>query len=205
MATDKGGWTAAFVANPSRLTLQQRAFLFDYANGPRFTDVLLHGEAIAATDGAHPPQPAKPPFNGTPAFTAPDESPPGSVLLHAMQRAAHKAGFDFDLRQAEFDLVLGTYAAGDYDVLFRLQPGSVATCWTCEYATVDAALAKAADGGDRAAMTALRRKVIGENYELPLWRERSMAAYRDGLAGVSANGFDALGASWNVAKWHWTH
>ena len=205
VAGDKGGWTAAFVANPARLTLEQRAFLFDYANGPRFTDVLLHGEATASTDGAHLPQPAKPPFTGTPAFTAPDESPPGSVLLHAMQRAAHKAGFDFDLRQAEFDRVLETYAAGDYDALFRLQPGNVTRCWTCEYATVDAALAKAADSGDRSAIGALRRKVIVENYELPLWRERSVAAVRDGLVGVGVNGFDALGASWNVAKWHWTH
>jgi hypothetical protein len=121
-----------------------------------------------------------------------------------MQRKAHKAGFDFDLRQAQFDLVLGTYARSDFDVLFKLEPSSPATCWTCRYATVDAALAKQADAGDASAKNALRRKVIVENYELPLWRERPVAAIRDGLAGVTENGYDVLGPAWNVAKWHWT-
>jgi hypothetical protein len=201
---EKGGWTAAFVANPSRLDLDQRAFLFSYANPARFTDVLLHGEATPSTRAAHPPV-TKPAFPGTPAFTIPIESGPAGVLLHAMQRTAHKAGFDFDLRAAQFDDVLGTYAAADFDILFRYQPSTPTVCWTCSYATVDAALAKAADSGDRGAITALRRKLITENDELPLWRERPVVAVRGGLDGVSANGFDVLGPAWNVAKWHWRH
>jgi hypothetical protein len=201
---NKGGWTAAFVTNPARVNLDQRVFLSSYVNGPRFTDVLLHDEATLLAP-APSSRPAKPAFPGTPAFTIPQESAPAGVLLHAMQRAAHKEGFDFDLRAAPFDDVLGAYSSSDFDVLFRFQPSTPTVCWTCSYATVDATLAKAADAGDRAAITALRRKLVTENEELPLWRERPVVAVRDGLNGVSANGFDVLGPAWNVAEWHWTH
>jgi ABC-type oligopeptide transport system substrate-binding subunit len=201
ITSDKGGWTAAFVANPSRLNLDERLFLLAYANGPRFTDVLLHGEASSLAPAVSTN--AKPAFPGTPAFTVPDESAPSNVLLHAMQRKAHKAGFDFDLRQAEFDEVLGAYATGDFDVVFRLQPTPATVCWTCQDATVDAALAKRADAGDRAAMTSLQNTLVSQGYELPLWRERSAAAVRDGLAGVSLNGFDVDGPAWDLPAWRW--
>jgi hypothetical protein len=198
-----GGWSAAFVANPSRLNLDQRLYLFKDVNPTRFADVLLHDEVTPEEKGAHPSSDAKPPFPGTPAFTIPQEDGPGGVLLHAMQRKAHKAGFDFDLRAAEFDLVLGSYAAGDFDVLFRLEPTTPTTCWTCRYANVDATLAKQADAGDASARTALRRKIVVENYEVPLWRERPVAAVRDGLEGVTLNGFDASSAFWDLPHWTW--
>jgi len=197
----KGGWTAALVANPSRLNLDQRVYLFDFAPA-RFADVLLHDEATPANAGAPPPQ-VKPAFPGTPAFTIPQESGPGGVLLHAIQRTAHRAGFDFDLRAAEFDKVLGTYAVSDFDVLLRLEPTFPTECWTCRDANVDAALAKQADAGDASARAALRRKLVVENYELPLWRERPVAAVRDGLDGVSLNGFDAAGPVWDLQHWSW--
>jgi hypothetical protein len=198
-----GGWTAAFVANPAHLNLDQRMYLLHYANGPRFTDVLLHGEATAAKASAHPSDPSKPAFRATPAFTAPTEAVPGGILLHAMQRAAHKAGFDFDLRQGEFDEVLTAYAAGEFDMLFRFEPSTPTLCWTCRYASVDAALAKQADAGVVSAQNALRRELITQGYELPLWRERPVIAVRDGLEGPSPNGFDVLGPAWNVATWRW--
>jgi hypothetical protein len=201
----KGGWTAALVANPSRLNLDQRLFLLAGANASRFTDVLLRDEAAWSGGGASTSDPSKPPFPATPSFTVAQESLPGGVLVHAMQRKAHKAGFDFDLRQGEFDEVLRAYASSDFDVLLRLQPTTPTPCWTCSYAAVDAALAKAADAGDPSAATALRRKVVSEGLELPLWRERPVVAVRDALVGVSPNGFDALGPAWNIPKWHWTH
>ncbi|HVT76457.1 MAG TPA: ABC transporter substrate-binding protein [Acidimicrobiales bacterium] len=199
----KGGWTAAFVANPTRLDLAQRRFLFHYANGPRFTDVLLHDEA-ASLGPATTADAAAPKFKTRPSFALPDESAPAGVLLHAMQRTAHKGGFDFDVRSADFDRVLGSYAAADYDVLFRLEPSLPAVCWTCRYATIDAMLAQAADSGDAAAARSLRAELVDQAYDLPLWREVPAAAVRDGLDGVTENGFDVNGPAWNVAKWHWT-
>jgi ABC-type transport system substrate-binding protein len=199
----RGGWSAALVMNPTHLSLPQRQTLLGLVNGPRYTDVILHDEATSTA--ARVAAPARPTTASTPpSITAPQESGAMSLLLHAMQRLGHKTGVDFDLRQAEFDRVLAAYAASAFDVLMRLEPATPELCWTCSYATVDAALAKAADAGDQSAKTALRRKLADDALVLPLWRERPVAAVRDGLDGVSVNGFSVLGPAWNVAAWQWS-
>jgi hypothetical protein len=171
----RGGWMASLVANPSRLTPAHRQTLFALANGPRFTDVLLQGEATST--GERTAAPASPVGRPTPSITAPLESGPANLLLHGMQRAAHKAGRDFELRQAEFDIVAATYAQGEFDVLFRFEQTTPGT--TSE------------------------RDFVRDFRVLPLWRERPVAAVRDGLQNVSVNGFSAAGPTWNIEMWRW--
>jgi ABC-type oligopeptide transport system substrate-binding subunit len=198
----RGGWTATLVANPSRLTPPQRQALFALADAPRFADVLLHNEATATGKRTVVPSPL-PAAGGTPAISAPLESAPSGLLLHAMQRAGHKAGRDFDLRQSEFDRVLAAYSSGGFDLLFNLEPGAPEPCWTCQYSTADAALATQADAHERRAASALQDKLVTDLLVLPLWRERPVAAVRDGLDGASVNGFSAAGPLWNLEAWRW--
>lgn len=173
----RGGWTASLVANPERLNAAQRQALFSFADGPRFADVLLHGEA--APTGQRVPS-AVATLRPRPAITAPLESPAASLLLHGMQRAAHKAGNGFDLRPSEFDRVLAAFVADDYDALFYFEPGAV-----------------------DASQSTLVAQPAGEFVRLPLWRERPVAAVRNELAGVSVNGFHVAGPLWNVENWRW--
>lgn len=198
----RGGWTAALVANPARVALAQRQTMFALANGPRFTDVILQGEAVS-TGGRVKAAAETPPTRALPAITAPLESAPANLLLHGIARSGQKAGVDFDLRKAEFDRVLEAYAASNFDLLFHLEPGSPARCWSCSYATVDATLAAAAEAGDAAAKSALRSKLAADALELLLWRERPVVAVRDGLEGVSPNGFSVAGPAWNLEQWRW--
>jgi hypothetical protein len=137
--------------------------------------------------------------------TGPLESGPANALLRAIARNGRKAGVDIDLRQGEFDRVLATYAGSAFDVLLHLEPGTPEPCWTCRYAPVDAPLAAAADGGDAQATAALKRKLLADALVLPLWRERPVAAVRDGLENVSVNGFHVAGPAWNIANWRWGH
>lgn len=198
----RGGWTAALVANPSRLPLAQRMSLFSLVDTDRFARVLLRGEATPSRRGVSPSGPT-PPTSSVPAIASPLESAPGDLLLHAMQRTGYKAGISFDLRPAEFDRVLDAYAAGAYDALFRFEPSAPEICWTCSYAGIDAEMAKRADAGDRSAISTLNRRLVVEGLERPLWRERPVAAVRDGLAGVSLNGFHVAGPAWNIETWRW--
>jgi ABC-type oligopeptide transport system substrate-binding subunit len=170
----RGGWTAAFVANPA-LGVAQRQTLFALADGPRFTDVLLHGEATSTAPRT--PAPATPVGSPTPAITVPYESAPANLLLHGMQRAAHKAGRDFELRATFFDQVLAALNSGAFDVAFRLAP------------TTPVQLSE--------------RDFVGDFRLLPLWRERPVVAVRDGLRNVSTNGFNAGNSLWNVETWQW--
>ena len=202
-ATKGGGWTVAFVANPSHLTLEQRSRIVALADRARFTRVLLRGEVDVDTGPAVTATPSLPESDVRPSISAPRESAPSGLLIHAMQRTGRDKGIGFDLRQADFDDVLGAYARGDFDILYRLQPPTVATCWVCEAASVDAALAKAADAGDVAAAQQLRQRLVTDALVFPLWRERSVIAVRDGLESVSANGFSVLGPLWDAERWSW--
>lgn len=204
--TDKsgrGGWTVALVANPSHLALESRRSVLGLADPKRFGGVLLRDEVVVDGSALTQTSTTPPTTTARPAISAPVESPPAGLLLHAMQRKGAKAGIGFDLRQADFDQILGSYARADFDVLYRLQPPLVATCWVCEAASVDAALAAAADAGDNQAVTSLRARLRTDALVLPLWRERAVAAVREGLEGVSVNSFSVAGPLWDAANWHW--
>lgn len=201
--SDKGGWTAAIVANPSRLAKDQRVALLSLVDRKRFTDVLLRGEATAAGPSTASVAPA-PTSQAVPSLGAPVEAPQLALMLQAMQRLGRERGFTFELRQAEFGQVLGAYARSDFDALVRLQPGSPTRCWTCELGSVNPALAAAADAGDRGAADQLRGQLVDDALVLPLWRERPVVAVRDGLEGVTPNGFAASGPAWNIAAWRWS-
>lgn len=197
----RGGWTASLVAHPARLSSQERQTLFALANAPRFVDVLLHDEATAT--GKPTTAPTDPSLKSGVAVTSSLESAPAGVLLHSMQRAGFKAGRGFDLRRTEFDRVLGDHGAGSFDALFDLEPGVAERCWSCSYASVDPALARAADAGAKSARRALVAKAVSDFLVLPLWRERPVAAVRNGLEGVSLNGFHVAGPAWNLETWSW--
>jgi hypothetical protein len=199
----RGGWSASLVANPARLAVAQRVAVLTLVDTKRFTEVLLHGEATPG--GSSVAKQATPAKGARPAVTGPLESGPANALLRAIARNGRKAGVDIDLRQGEFDRVLATYAGSAFDVLLHLEPGTPEPCWTCRYAPVDAPLAAAADGGDAKATAALKRKLLADALVLPLWRERPVAAVRDGLENVSVNGFHVAGPAWNIANWRWGH
>ncbi len=117
----RGGWTVALTANPARLSKEKRAAVFSLVDRKRFTDVLLYGEARAA--GPSTATEIRGPITGaTPSISAPVEEPQLSLLLKAMQRLGRDRGITLDLRQADFDQVLRSYRANDFDVLVRVLP-----------------------------------------------------------------------------------
>jgi hypothetical protein len=74
-------------------------------------------------------------------------------------------------------------------------------CWLCRWGSVDEALARAADSGDRAAAAALEARVRDTGLVLPLWRPRTVVAWRESVVnGVRPNGY-ARNAAWNAAEW----
>ena len=202
-AANEGGWTVALLANPLRLSPEQRHAVVNTVDVPRFVSVLLAGEAATAT--ARPvtstPLPA---FKTPPAVAAPLESPPTALFLPALQRTGAKLGIALELRQGEFNQILAAYATSDFDVLVRLQPSTPETCWVCEASGVDAVLTSDADARKPGAVAALTTKLKDDGVVVPLWRERPVVAARDGLRGVSANGFAAAGPAWNLETWSWT-
>nr|MBA2609704.1 hypothetical protein [Actinomycetota bacterium] len=153
-SASRGGWTAALVANPSRLSKDRRAAVFALVDRKRFTDVILHAEATAA--GPSTASEIRGPLTGAvPSISAPVEEPHLALLLQAMQRLARDRGIALELRQTDFDQVLRSYAASDFDVLVRIQPTTPERCWVCEAASVNPSLAAAADSGDNKAVEQL--------------------------------------------------
>ncbi len=196
-----GGQTVALVANPARLPLGQRQGLLTLTDRKRFVDVVLHDEATF--DGPTATGLAVTPTSTVPAINVPAESAPVTLFVHAMQRRGRKTGVTFELRQDEFDQVLGAYAASDFDFLVRIQPTIPDRCWICEAASVNEKLASDAEAHVAGAAERLERQLASDALVLPLWREIPVAAVRDGLEGVSVNGFSAAGPAWNLADWHW--
>jgi DNA-binding transcriptional LysR family regulator len=125
-------------------------------------------------------------------------------LVRALQRSAHDHRITVELRQGEFDQVLGAFATSQFDAMIRLQPSSPDPCWVCEAGSVDAALAAAADAQSPGAAAKLEALLRDQGLVLPIWRERPVVALRDGLDGVSANGFSVLGPAWNIENWVWS-
>ena len=128
------------------------------------------------------------------------EEPMTQMLERVMQQRLRPVGATLDLRNAEAERVEGWLTTGDYAAAIAMAYDPPDMCWTCRWATVDAGLASAADGGDRAAAASLEAKLRDEALVLPLWRPKTVVAWRSGLNGVRANGY-GLSAAWNAWQW----
>jgi hypothetical protein len=91
-------------------------------------------------------------------------------------------------------------AEGAYQAAVVMQLDGPDPCWTCRWASVDEGLARAADAGDEAAVSALEARLRDDALLLPLWRPVTVVAWRDGLGGVRPNGY-APSAAWNAEEW----
>ncbi|MDP1794219.1 MAG: hypothetical protein Q8K63_08795, partial [Acidimicrobiales bacterium] len=197
----KGGVMVSLVANPAALPLPQRQALFSLTDRKRFVDVILHDEAVL--DGPSGSTASPTPTSAVPSLSAPVESSPVSLFVHAMQRKGRKVGVTFDLRQGEFDQILTAFANSDFDVVMNMQPSTLDRCWICEAATVNAQLASDADARKGDAAARLERQLATEALVLPLWREIPVIAVTNKLKGVTPNGFSGAGPAWNLGEWEW--
>lgn len=202
-AAARGGLSVALVANPAKMPIAQRQALFSLTDRKRFVDVVLHDEATY--DGPSVAASSVTPTSAVPSISTPVESAPVSLYVRAMQRKGRKVQVTFDLRQGEFDQILGAYARSDFDVVVRVQPTIPDRCWICEAANVNAQLASDAEAHVPGAAERLERLLASEAVVLPLWREVPVVAVRDGLEGVTPNGFSAAGPAWNLVDWHWNN
>lgn len=203
-----GGWWVGLTLHP-RVGIEQRQAVLATVDRERFTKVLLAGEALRL-DGLAGPEDATwatvaagdaGAMKGhTVTLTGQAEEPMTSLLLRAMQKRARAAGGTLDLRVAEADRVEGWLAAGEYDAAVAMAWDPPGVCWTCRWSAVDSTLAAAADAGDVQAAAQLEAAVRDQALALPLWRPRTVVAWRAGLSGVRPNGW-ALSGAWNAWQW----
>ena len=204
-----GGWWVGLLARPDGLALERRRAVMATVDRQRFVETLLDGEATEVRSLVAPDGPtwssvvagdARALRGATVELVANVEEPMTGLLQRSMQKRARAAAGRIELRNAESDRVEPWVAAGEYQAALVTQYDSPVVCWTCRWAGVDEALARAADGGDRAAALALEAKLRDEAVLLPLWRPVPVVAWRTGLLGPSANGY-ALSAAWNAWEW----
>ena len=209
--SERGGWWTGLLVRPGGLGKAQRTALVASVDRAAFVGTLLRDEASvldgfaggAGGDGAWagvgPGTPSA--LRGvTVDLVGELEEPMLDVLQRAMQKRAHPAGGRLELRNAEADRVERWVAEGSYQAAVVMQLDGPEPCWTCRWSAVDEALARAADAGDAAAVTALEAKLRDEAAVLPLWRPVTVVAWREGLGGVRANGY-ASSAAWNAEEW----
>ena len=122
------------------------------------------------------------------------------ALQRVMQQEVRASSGTLELRNAEADRVEPWLAAGTYDAALAMTVDGPDVCWVCRWASVDEGLARAADTGDRQAAAQLEVKLRDQARVVPLWRPRTVVAWRNGLSGVRANGY-ALNAAWNAWEW----
>jgi hypothetical protein len=208
------------VANPDRLSVEQRRALVATVDRPAFVSTLLAGEGstlqgyagpedatwasvgVAAGEGGAGALAA---LRGTTVDLVGMVEEPMTALLHrSMQkrvRAATKGSGTIELRAAAAPQVAGWLADGSYGAAIAVWLDPLGGCWTCRWGAVDDGLARAADGGDGAAMSALEARLRDEARVLPLWRPTTVVAWRSSaVAGVQADGYGASGA-WNAWEW----
>ncbi|MGQ0521212.1 MAG: ABC transporter substrate-binding protein [Actinomycetota bacterium] len=210
-AKPRSGWWVGLLTRPDRLGPDARRALAASVDRDAFVGTLLRGEASvlngfgAAGAGAGAWAGVK---AGDPAglrgvtvdLVGEVEEPMTATLQRSMQKRAHPAGGRLELRNAEADRVERWLAEGSYQAAIVLQFDGPQPCWTCRWASVDEALARAADAGDPAGVQALEVKLRDEALVLPLWRPTAVVAWRNGLEGVEANGY-ALSGAWNAWDW----
>jgi hypothetical protein len=205
---DNGGrWTAlkfnSTVANPTYAGVLG-AF-------PRsiFVNSLLPGEANAISGfavhdntwtnyGATPNENLS---NANVTLTVPMEEPLSSLLATSLQRAVSAGGGKLTVRSTDTATVNGYVDAKTYDLAFVTYQSQPNFCWTCVFGDVDTVLARQADAGDNAAALKLEQQARDGGILLPLWRDKTLIAYRSQLVGgVQANGYSASPV-WNAANW----
>jgi ABC-type transport system substrate-binding protein len=200
------GWWLGMRTNAEKLTPEARSSLFRFVDREAFVETLLFEEAEVLdgflgeddTTWATLPQ-AKADASSIDLVGA-SEEPMTAVLAKAMQRGAQAQGADLALRSARADQVEQWVASGLYDAEVATNLDGPELCWSCRWASVDAGLAAAADGGDARAARRLEIRLRDEGLLLPLWRPTAVVAWRDGLEGVRVNGY-AASAAWNAHEW----
>lgn len=206
---DRGGWwMGMFLSN--RLPEGKRQALAGTIERNRFVGVLLQGEATvlngfirpedAAWAGARYPDAGALRGDAAVDLVSQIEEPMTPALQRVMQQEVRASSGTLELRNAEADRVEPWLAAGTYDAALVMTVDGPDVCWVCRWASVDEGLARAADAGDRQAAAQLEVKLRDQARVVPLWRPRTVVAWRNGLSGVRANGY-ALNAAWNAWEW----
>ena len=209
---ERGGWSVALVANPDTLAEDKRKALFGSLDRAAFASTLLAGEATLLQGFAPSGEDATWAGVGlgdagalageTVDLVGFGEEPMSWLVHRSMQKrvrvdTAGKA--TIELRSAEADRVEGWLAAGEYEAAIVPYLDPLGGCWTCRWPALGDA-ARAADGGDPAAIAALQAQLRDSSLALPLWRPATVVAWRDGLEGARANGY-AASAAWNAWEW----
>ncbi|MGH9166000.1 MAG: ABC transporter substrate-binding protein, partial [Acidimicrobiales bacterium] len=211
--SSQNGWWVGLVFGPERLSLDRRRAVMALVDRRPFVETLLADEATVL-DGFDPsgggagPGPWSRPGAGdaralrgaTVDLVGEYEEPMTGLVQRSMQKRARAVAGQLELRNAEADRVEPWVAAGAFDAAVVMQLDGPVVCWTCRWSAVDEGLARAADAGDAAAASALQTKLRDDARLLPLWRTRTVVAWRSGLRGVVANGY-ALSAAWNAWEW----
>jgi len=210
---NQGGWSVVLLANSDRLSLPARRALFATVDRSRFVAVLLAGEANRL-DGFAGPEDAtwKDAAAGDAAslkgrsidLVGMFEEPMTALLHRSMQKRVRVAGGTIELRQAEADRVEGWLRDRSYDAALAVWLDPPGGCWRCRWEGVaggESLLAAGADTGDPSARAAIETRLRDEAAVLPLWRPRTVIAWRrEVVAGPVPNGY-ASSAAWNADQW----
>jgi len=205
---NRGGWWVGMFLPSNRLSTSQRQALARAIDRHRFVDVLLAGEAFPLNGfaGAEDATFARAGAAGgwksgsTVTLVGEDEEPVTTQLQRVIQQRAAAAKATVELRNVDAGLAETWLADRKYDAFVVMAFDGPDPCWTCRWSDVDGRLSSTADAGDRRAMTDLEAELRDQALVVPLWRPRTVVAYRDGLHGVRANGY-GLDAAWNAWEW----
>lgn len=207
----QGGWSVDLVANPAAVSIEKRRALIASFDRAAFVSTLLAGEATPLQGFAGAEDATWAPVAGgdldalkdqTVDLVGATEEPMTALVHRSMQKRVRAVDGTVELRAAEADRVEGWLASGAYEAGVAVWLDPLGGCWTCRWSTVgnDGLPARAADGGDPAAISSLETTLRDDALVLPLWRPTTVVAWRDGLNGVRANGYAASGA-WNTWEW----
>jgi peptide/nickel transport system substrate-binding protein len=208
-AVNQGGWWVGLFLPANRLSAPEREAVVGAVDRPRFLTALLQGEALPlnglvgaedATWASVMPSTTGWKAGAVVQVAGEDEEPMTPLVERVIQDRGSAATTEVDLRNADAARVEQWITDGTYDAGLAMTYDGPDVCWTCRWSSVDAALATAADSGDRRAAVALEAEVRNAWLALPLWRPRTVVAWRGNLHGLQANGF-GLDAAWNAWEW----
>ena len=206
---NRGGWWVGMFLPADRLSAPQRQALARSVDRRRFVSVLLANEAFPLNGFASPEDAT---FaraaagagawksGSTVTMVGEDEEPVTPQLQRVIQQSAAGDKATVELRNVDAGVAETWLADRKYDAFIVMAFDPPDPCWTCRWSDVDGRLASAADAGDRRAMTDLEAELRDQAVVVPLWRPRTVVAYRNGLQGVRANGY-GLDAAWDAWEW----